>query len=185
MRRGALVLVLLAGALASCRATSVAYRFTPSPLEALVQDPASGAVVARVLVGVPGAERRGHERSGYPELLVRIRVENKSANTMTFDPDQTILIGSDTAVFGPPTAVPPGPMTILPGEANAALLRYPFPRDGSLEAPLLTGVNLQFELSGATEALEMSVHLERNEPEVVVDPGPAFTFGTGFYYGRW
>ena len=185
MRTLALVLALALGGLVSCQATSVAYRFTPSPLEALVQEPASGDIVARVLVGVPGAERRGRKRGGYPELLVRIRVENKSTDALTFDPDQAILIGSDTAEFGAPTSVPPGPMTILPGEANAALLRFPFPQDGSLEAPLLTGVNLQFEISGAKRALEMSVHLERNEPEVLINPGPAFTFGTGFYYGRW
>lgn len=185
MRRAALALLLSASGLVSCQATSVAYRFTPSPLEALVQEPESGDLVARVLVGVPGAERRGQERDGYPELLVRVRVENKSANALTFDPDRTVLIGSDTAVFGRPTAVPPGSMTILPGESNGTLLRFPFPREGSLEAPLLTGVNLQFELSGPTRALEMSVNLERNEPEVIVDPGPVYPLGTTFYYGRW
>lgn len=177
------LLALVAG----CRATSVAYRFTPSPLEAIVQDGSGGPVVARVLVGVPGAEREGRRTDGYPLLVVRVRVENKADEELVFDPARAVLVGPDLAEFGRARATPDGPLRVAPGAAEGALLRFPFPRDTrDLDAPLLTGVNLQFELERPSRTLELSVTLERNEPEVIYDPGPAFTFGPGYYYyGRW
>ena len=63
------------------------------------------------------------------------------------------------------------------------LLRFPFPRDGSLDAPLLTGVNLQFELGREAGDLELSVSLERNEPAEVIDPGPHVFVSGGYYRG--
>lgn len=181
-----MAVALLLGA-AACRATSVAYRFAPSPLETLVQAPGGGPVVARVLVGIPGAEREGLRRDGRPELLVRLRIENKSGEPLAFDPDRSVLLGSDLAQFGrarlqtpEPTEVP---VPIAPGASQAMLLRYPFPRDGSLDAPLLTGVNLQFELQRPSGDLEVSVSLERNEPQEVLDPGPTVIVGGGYYWG--
>lgn len=189
LARRCAVALTLAAAAAGCRATSAAYRFTPSPLEVLVQEQGSGPIIARVLVGVPGAEREGMRTDGYPLLVVRVRVENKSGSAVSFDPARAVLVGSDLAEFGEARADPAGVLRVGPGDAEGVLLHFPFPRDmRDLEAPLLTGVNLQFELAreGVEGATEVSVTLERNEPEVVYDPGPAFTFGPGFYYyGRW
>ena len=118
-----------------------------------------------------------------PELLVRIRIENKGIDPIEFDAARSILVGSDLAVFGPAKPERPGAMVVPPGGAESLLIRYPFPRDGNLEAPLLTGVNLQFELEHGETPVEVSVTLERNEPFVVVESNPAVTFSTGFYYG--
>lgn len=118
-----------------------------------------------------------------PLLLVRVRIENKSDAPLAFDPSRAVLVGSDLAEFGPARPTPQGVQSVEPGTSTSFLLRFPFPQDGSLEAPLLTGVNLQFELDHPAGAVEMSVTLERNEPEVIVEQIPNFTFGNGLYYG--
>lgn len=189
LARRCAVALTLAAAAAGCRATTATYRFSPSPLEVLVQEQGSGPIVARVLVGIPGAEREGLRSDGYPLLVVRVRVENKSNREVTFDPARSVLVGSDLAEFGAPRSTPVGPLRVAAGDAGSVLLHFPFPQDmRDLDAPLLTGVNLQFELAraGVEGATEISVTLERNEAEVIYDPGPAYTFGPGFYYyGRW
>jgi hypothetical protein len=177
------LLLALATVCLSCRSTSLAYHFTPSPLEVLVQERPGSPIIARVLVGIPGAEREGLRSSGMPELVVRIRVENKSLEPIRFDPSRSVLVGSDLAVFGAAKPSRAGGMTVPAGSSDSMEVRYPFPRDGSLDAPLLTGVNLQFELDHGDTPVEVSVTLERYEPEVYVDHGTAMTFGTGFYYG--
>ena len=181
LRLSLLALVPVLGA--SCRSTSIAYHFTPSPAEVLVQEAPEAPIVARVLIGVPGAERDGGRSSGHPELLARVRIENKSDLPMQFDPSTAVLVGSDLAEFGAPKAIPPGVTTVAGGDARSILLRFPFPFDGSLEAPLLTGVNLQFELRHPSGDVEVSSTLERFEPEVIQETTPAFAFGTGWYYG--
>ena len=182
-----IAVALVAAAAVSCRSTSVAYRFVPSPLETLLEDGEGGPVVARVLVGIPGAEREGRTQDGMPLLLVRMRIENKSPAPLTFDPARAVLLGSDLAQFGAARLETPEPVEVPvridPGESRSMLLRFPFPRDGSLNAPLLTGVNLQFELSRETDDLELSVSLERNELREVVDPGPNIVVGGGYYWG--
>jgi len=166
--------------LAACQATRVPYRFTPSPLEVLVQEAPDQPILARVLVGIPGAEREGGRSDGHPELLVRVRVENKGTSTLSLDPGACVLLGSDLARFGDPRPERPGPLTVEQGGSEALLLRFPFPMDGDLEAPLLNGVNLQFELEVDGRAVEASVTLERVFP---VEPPPNTTFSTGFFYG--
>ena len=86
----------------------------------------------------------------------------------------------DLARFGDPRPERPGPLTVEQGGSEALLLRFPFPMDGDLEAPLLNGVNLQFELEVDGRAVEASVTLERVFP---VEPPPNTTFSTGFFYG--
>jgi len=179
-RRFALSLCVLATSLLGCRSTSVPFRFTPSPLEILVQESPGDPILARVLVGIPGAERVGRSSKGYPELLVRLRLENKGAAPLSIDPATCVLLGSDLARFGEPRPERPGLLAVAPGESEAMLLRFPFPMDGDLEAPLLTGVNLQFIVEVDGRGVEASVTIERVFP---VEVAPTSTFSTGFYYG--
>lgn len=182
------LLILVAAGLAfvSCRSTSARYRFTPSPLEALVQFEEGGPVAARILIGIPGAEREGGSTSGHPELLVRVRVENKSDGPMSLHPSSAVLLGSDLAEFGPAKSDTPPPLEVPSGGSDATLLRFPFPRNGDLDAPGLTGVNLAFVLETTAGPVDMSVSLERDEPRVLVGAGPPQMWGGGFYWGnRW
>lgn len=179
-RRIALTLCVLATSLLGCRSTSVPFRFSPSPLEILVQESPGDPILARVLVGIPGAERVGGSTKGYPELLVRLRMENKGAVPLSIDPATCVLLGSDLARFGAPRPERPGLLAVAPGGSEAMLLRFPFPMDGDLEAPLLTGVNLQFVVDVDGRGVEASVTIERVFP---VEVAPNTTFSTGFYYG--
>ena len=176
----ALALCVLATSLLGCRSTSVPFRFSPSPLEILVQESPGDPILARVLVGIPGAERVGRSTKGYPELLVRLRMENKGAVPLSIDPATCVLLGSDLARFGAPRPERPGLLAVAPGGSEAMLLRFPFPMDGDLEAPLLTGVNLQFVVDVDGRGVEASVTIERVFP---VEVAPNTTFSTGFYYG--
>lgn len=193
----------------SCRSTSTTYQFTPSPLEVLVTQSSDEPILARVLVSIPGAERENGKRSGTPELLVRLRIENQSENGIRFDPARSTLLGSDLAQFGPAKAEPAGTLEIPAGNTRALLVRYPFPQDGSLDAPLLTGVNLRFELDlegrpVGRDAVEVSATLERIDQiqrynvrqSVIWGPGWRGGWGPGFgnnwgfgyassFYGCW
>ncbi|MEM9380355.1 MAG: hypothetical protein AAGB93_10445 [Planctomycetota bacterium] len=180
--RFALLLALAVCAL-GCRSTSATYRFSPSPLELLVQERDGAPIIARVLVGIPGAEREGRRSNGMPELLVRIRIENKSRGLIRFDPSRAVLVGSDLAVFGRAKPDRSGVTVVPSGLAESLLIRFPFPMDGSLDAPLLTGVNLQFELDHDGTPVEVSVTMERDQPELLVDTRHSVTVGGGFY--RW
>ena len=175
-----LALLVFVASLLGCRSTSIPFRFSPSPLEILVQESPDDPILARVLVGIPGAERVGRASKGYPELLVRLRMENKGTAALTIDPATCVLLGSDLARFGDARPERPGSLEVAPGGSEAILLRFPFPMDGDLEAPLLTGVNLQFEVQVDGRAVEASVTIERVLP---VEFGPTTTFSTGFYYG--
>lgn len=87
--------------LASCRATSYPYHFEPSPAEVQVAAAPDGPLLARVLVGVVGAERHGAVSSGHPDLLVRLRIEAKGPGPVRFDPASARVLGPDLASFGP------------------------------------------------------------------------------------
>ncbi|MDG1051478.1 MAG: hypothetical protein P8M11_02440 [Planctomycetota bacterium] len=175
-----LFLPLLAAVSLGCQSTSVPFRFTPSPLEIFVQEGPGEPLIARVLVAIPGAERVDRSQRGYPELLLRLRMENKGLSTLSLDPASCVLLGSDLARFGAPRTEHLGPLSVEAGGSEAILLRFPFPMDGDLEAPLLTGVNLQFEVDVEDRKVEASVTIERVFPVEVV---PTTTFSTGIYYG--
>jgi hypothetical protein len=173
----------------SCRSTQTAYQFTPSPLEVLVSQGEDQPSVARVLVGIPGAQREGNRRSGRPELVVQVRIENQSADDIRFDPSRSQLLGSDLAEFGAAKPQPSGVTSISAGETKSVLVRYPFPQDGSLDAPLLTGVNLRLELDieggpSGPESVEVSASLERVDSFARVRGRNNVNWGLG-YRGGW
>ncbi len=173
----------------SCRSTQVTYQFTPSPLEVLVSQGEDQPSVARVLVGIPGAEREGNRSSGRPELVVRLRIENQSADAIHFDPSRSSLLGSDLAEFGAAKADPAGVTSISAGQSKSMLVRYPFPQNGSLDAPLLTGVNLRLELDvdggpTGTQSVEVSASLERVDQLGLYNARDRVNWGLG-YRGGW
>lgn len=175
---------------ASCRSTQATYQFTPSPLEVQVVEGEGQPSIARVLVSVTGAEREGKRQSGLPELIVRLRIENQSAEAIHFDPSRSSLLGSDLAEFGAAKTEPAGVISILAGNSKSVLVRYPFPQDGSLEAPLLTGVNLRLELDiyggvKGTHSVELSASLDRVNQRDGYDDRNGLNWGLGYrgYYG--
>ena len=145
--------------------------------------------VARVLVGIPGAEREGRRQGGRPELIVRVRIENQSADAIHFDPSRSSLLGSDLAEFGAAKPEPAGITSVAAGQAKSVLVRYPFPQNGSLDAPLLTGVNLRLELDidggpAGTQAVEVSASLDRVNQSSARNARNRTNWGLG-YRGGW
>ncbi len=182
----ALLLPLLAQ---SCRSTHTSYLFTPSPLEILVGEADQGPILARVLVGIPGAERENRDRDGYPELLVRMRIENQSNDLIHFDPADSTVLGSDLAAFGAGHTEPAAPITVPAGETQSFLIRYPFPQEGDLDAPLLTGINMRFALTigertADQEKVAVSATLERLDQLSANNNRTTVVWATG-WRGDW
>ncbi|MEZ6016388.1 MAG: hypothetical protein R3F49_14820 [Planctomycetota bacterium] len=171
--------------LASCASTSYPYHFEPSPAEVQVQANASGPQLARVLIGVIGAERQGQTASGHPDLLVRLRIEAKGPGTLRFVPASAKVLGPDLAAFGPARledgADTAAVIEIASGEARDLALRFAFPRDGDLRMPRLTGVNVSLTLDTAAGAKELSVSLSRNAEGY--DRSDRYRYGAGPYWG--
>ena len=192
------LLLALAVALAACRSTSHPYHFEPSPAEVQVLAADDGPLVARVLVGVMGAEREGKASEGHPDLLLRVRLEAKGPGTLRFDPSSVTVLGPDLASFGPARVdgedTPSGEIEVPRGEARDLTLRAAFPRDGDLRMPRLTGVNVTLQVTTAAGARELSIALTRQQPDDrfrgYYDPllhpgGGGGGGGGGGWGGRW
>lgn len=183
------LLALAALALGACTSTSYTYHFEPTPAEAIVASSPDGPALARVLVGVMGAERRARETSGHPDLVVRLRIEAKGAGPIGFDPASAQVLGPDLAEFGPAFVDGgTGPIEVPRNEARDLTLRFAFPRDGDLRMPRLTGVNVSFQVQTPAGPHEVSVSLARNEYERrardYYDDGPShWHWHFGYFYG--
>jgi hypothetical protein len=182
-------LLLAALALASCASTSYPYRFDPSPAEVQIETAPGGPPLARVLVGVMGAERLGKVSSGHPDLLVRVRVESKGPGPVRFDPASATVLGPDLAAFGPARvdgSAAPGEIEVPMGEARDVTLRFAFPRNGDLGMPRLTGVNVSLTIDTPAGAKELSIALARNQYDLYDTfnyyPYHYYHYHGGFWY---
>lgn len=189
LRALALVVAALA---ASCKSTSYPYHFEPSPAEVQVEASPGGPLVARVLVGVMGAERQGKSSSGHPDLVVRVRIEAKGPGPVSFDPASASVLGPDLSSFGPARAegLAAGAIEVPQGGARDVTLRFAFPKDGDLRMPRLTGVNVSLQIDTPAGRRELSVPLARNELErryrSDYDDGvyPHWHWHFGYFYSR-
>lgn len=167
------LLLLAAAALASCAATSFPYHFEPSPAEVQIEAAPGGPPLARVLVGVMGAERQGKQRSGHPDLLLRVRVESKGPGSVSFDPASATVLGPDLASFGPARVDGPdaavagatGVIQVPQGGARDVTLRFAFPRDGDLRMARLTGINVSLTIDTPAGSKELSIALARSQTD--------------------
>ncbi len=158
---GLLSAVVLSAVIPACQAKRHRFHFKPSPLEVLVQPGAGGEVLARVLVSVPESVRGGGPDRNWPEMSVRLRIENRTSSTLAFDVRGALLVGSDLRAFGE-ARCDAGSMIPIPPYVTADIdLFFPFPEHTPLNAPDLDGLNLQWVLHHAGDAFETSVTLDR------------------------
>jgi len=184
-RWSTLVLPVLLLCLAACRTTSTTYVFEPSPAEAIVEAAPGGPTLARILVGVMGAERQGRRSGGHPELLVRIRVESKGPGVVRLDTTTVKVLGPDLASFGAPRfdgKSNAASVEVPSGEARDVLLRFPFPRNGDLRMPRLTGVNVSLIVETAAGMRDVSLGLQRTDLQDRYGGWNDYGTGYGYYY---
>ncbi len=151
----------LGTALAGCQAKSHRFHFKPSPLEVLVQPDAGGEVLARVLVSVPESVRGGGPDRDWPEMSVRLRIENRTTSIIAFDARSALLVGSDLRAFGPARCDAGGMIAVPAGSTTLIELFFPFPERMPIDAPGLEGLNLQWVLLRGGDAFETSVTVDR------------------------
>lgn len=160
---------------AACSSNSQRFYFKPSPLEVLVQPDPSSEVVARVLVSVPEGVKGRRANGSRPEMVVLLRVENRTSDLLVFEVERALLVGSSLEEFGPPRSPEGKELLIPPGTTTPIDLFFPYPEGMSLRAPDLDGLNLQWILRRGEGRYETSVTLDR----AVWIPDPYY----GSYYG--
>lgn len=152
--------LLALGTLAGCRTTSRTFHFVPTPLEVVVRPDGSGPVLARALVAIDRAVRDGELG---PRLLVRLRIENESQETLELSTERLLLVGSDLEAFGPPEVA--GDPRVPAGGTTVFELAFPYPAGMRFDAPRLTGVNLRFSLLHSGLETTSTATLERAFPQ--------------------
>jgi len=170
-------------ALASCRSTTYRFYFEPSPNELLVQPDPAGPVLARVLMTVVEGRREGGQRSGYPEMHMRLLVENKTAGPLYVRPDRLLLVDSDLRAFGAPQIVPTGGFEIAQAATGIFDLYFPYPKGLELKAEALRGLNFRWTLEHPGGTAEVTATFARIAPVYVYEPRMYWSFGYAGYYG--
>lgn len=161
--------------LAGCQATYYRFHFDPSPSPISIQPDPEGPVRAKGLVSVVDGRRM--ER-GLLELRVRLRLENRSDEPLSIDPEGLGLVGSDLVDFGVARLDPPETV-VPPHEERIYEVFFPYPADTSLSAPGIDGVRLSLRLTWPDGAVTVDVPFSRLVP-VVVDSYPTWSFGFGY-----
>jgi hypothetical protein len=184
-----LILVLAALAVTpACRSTTWNARFTPTPAETLVgpiQPDGSGMPLARVLLSVRGAERRGGDPHASFEMRIRMRVENRSDTALELLLSDFLLLDADLAPFGPARLDAPigsdGVLSVPAGLPILLDLRFEFPDGHGPEELDLDGLNLRGALRSGPDVYLLGVTFTRGPRVIYRSPW----YGYDPYYGPW
>ena len=195
-RLGGRAALLLALALTSvgCASTRRDIDMAPTPAAlpvfgaALTDGDGEGAArqpVGQLLLAVTHAERRGGTSDGPWELVLRLRLENRTADDLRLVPGALRAVDADLSAFGPPAWDDLPPDAALTAGQNAVWqARLPFPGNREPGDRSLRGLQLHAELLVDGEPRVLDLTLERVEPTIQVDAGP-YPVGAGFAHPRY
>ncbi len=193
-RSARLVLVAMLAMLPACTSTTWRGRFTPTPAEAVVQEADGAEPVARILMSVRGAERPGGDPEADFEMIVRLRVENESAEPLTLALDRFLLLDAALEAFGRPRVLPPqddAPTVdadaladgVAPGAFALLELAFPFPPGRGPGDLNLSGLNLRGAVVLGDTELPVGATFARTPRVVYREPWP-YPYGP-YWYGPW
>lgn len=154
MRLLLLSLLLLAGCTSTPR-----YVFMPRPLTVDIPAPGNSAIIARAVVAVVGLRDGG--KSEPDDMVLRLSLENLSADPVGLDPTTWKLMSADLRAFGPPVVEPGDDAAVLPGRERTVELYFPVPPGAELSAWDLSGLNLRFGVRYRTATVVSSATFER------------------------
>jgi len=159
-----LLLAALATLAASCSSYSD-YRFSPRVHEVEVRDP-SEELLARVLVAPRGIARRKSEEGSRVEVRFRVRLENRSAESLELVPDELELVDANLESFGRPEVVAitgqlGGEEQTEAGGKSLYMVFFPFPEDRSPRTMDLHSLCLRLGVRRESELLLPTAIFER------------------------
>jgi hypothetical protein len=136
------IIVLLSG----CSVYDNSYRYAPRPIEIKVAPPQNpDQTAAGVLISVIGVRHSDQESHLPASVELRFRVENQSAQDITFETNRLALFGGDLGAFEAPIVRPPELMPIEPGKTQYVRVYFPFPRGDRYQVDL-EGLSLRWAL---------------------------------------
>lgn len=179
------LLALVSVALVGCRSSERRLAFDPSPFRAEIRA-ADGEVTARVLLAAPAAvaalEAVPADGVEGPFLQLLVRVENRAAGDLVFDPARVFVVDDELAEFGPAIADPAAPSTVTAGSTGSFVLYLPYPEGVGLHGTRPRGLDVRLVLRRGGDDLELSASLRRVvETRTEVYYGPMY----GPWYDPW
>jgi hypothetical protein len=170
------LLMMMAGC--STPAFVSGYYFTPRP--ALAELPATQpsqppAVAAfATIIGI-----RNPDESQHLPLAVeaRLRLDNNSDETVTFDARSMDLNSADLMRFDPPAANASGPVVLGPRESAVITVDFPFPPGRSYDTTDMSTLQLRWAVQVGSATAGQVVNFSREAPP------PSYNYYYGPYWG--
>lgn len=186
MLQRAIAVMMAAVVLGACATYDSRYRYQPRPVTVqMTGEPASEAnplLVSATIVGLRTTHAKQH-----PETVeVRMLVENRTTQQVTFRPGSLELLGADLQRLPEPATDPAEALVLAPGQ-RATVTAF-FPYDVPDERYDLSGLSLRWtaDIGGQsiTRAANFNLRdVERIHHHYYHDPwggwGPGFRFGVG------
>jgi hypothetical protein len=177
--------LLLMGVL-GCSQYDDNYHFTPSPVTAQIpgtqpsdQPPVTTEVT---IVGVRWDDPSNHVP---PSIEIRMRMDNDSAENVTFDPMGIQLTTGQLVRFQPPIVRPPQPINIGPSQSAFLTGYFPFPAGQSQDTMDLSSLQLKWQLAIGERHVGQIANFTRTQtyysgPYYYYYPPPPYPY---YYYG--
>ena len=180
--------VLVAGwavaALGGCSIYDSRYVFGPKPVDVESAVPGvSDVEPVRTLVSVIGVRRADQEAQRPASVEVRLRVENTSPASVTFDPTSLALFSADLKQFPAPIVEPPDPFDVEPQASAIVEAFFPFPDEADPADFDLSGLNVRWTMRIGGQPVTSSASFTRRRE--VYYPRHRFHFGIGYRFYCW
>jgi hypothetical protein len=172
-------------ALPACRSTTWKARFSPTPAETHVGPMDGSPPVARLLLSIRGAERRGGLPEGPFEMRVRLRVENQTNAPLELLLASFLLLDANLDAFEPPRLEThegtDGTLSVAAGQPLLLDLMFPFPDGQEPDDLQLDGLNLRGAVRSDGKIYQLGVTFTRGPRIIYLDPW----YGYYSSYGPW
>jgi len=158
------------------------FQYSPRPAVVDIRT-ASGpqATPVTALASVIGVHRED-EKDGLPESVeVRLRLENNSSQTVTFDPHSMELTSGQITMFAPPIVRAPSSIALEPMQSTALTAFFPLPpRWGDRE---LNSLILRWIVQIGNQKVSQTATFQRIYTRVYYYDDPYWGPRPGFWYG--
>lgn len=163
------------------------YVYSPRPLTLETTPPGmpeAGAV--RTLVSVVGVRQRDEDADLPASVHLRIRLDNTTESTVTFDPGTLSLFAADVREFPPPILQPAETVTLGPNGTATVNAFFPLPGERVPAGMDLSGLSARWAIEVDGRTVPDSATFARRDREYYRNE-PRFNvgFGAGYHRHYW
>lgn len=186
----AAVMLVWCSGLSACSTYHAGYYYEPRPaMITLDRDLERPNEQARVLATVIGV-RRADDEAVLPESIeVRMRIDNATSTTLSYDLSAFTLVAADMTEFSNPILRPPATWTVAPQDSVVFDAYFEFPDDRTRRDVDLSGLTLRWSGRFDQDLVEGSVPFQRLREYYPYHryhghyyPRHSFHFGIGYHY---